>query len=114
MPLILQDKELAVDGSAVFDDGRRRSLYGDVILVNGVAWPRMEVGRRKYRFRVLNASASRNYALMLSQKPDRQSLGDELIVIGSDGGLLSQPVTLPFRDHAGSGLGHQTHLQEYS
>ncbi|MDJ0582080.1 multicopper oxidase domain-containing protein [Crocosphaera sp.] len=94
IPLILQDKQFAVDGSLIFDDLNQRSLYGDVMLVNGVPWPRLPVERRKYRFRILNASASRNYHLVLSRYEESQSLGDEMIVIGSDGGLLSSPVSL--------------------
>ena len=31
-------------------------VFGDVILVNGRPWPVMKVERRKYRFRILNAS----------------------------------------------------------
>lgn len=45
----------------------------------------MEVANRKYRFRVLNASASRSYKLALST-------GDDLTVIGTDSGLMSAPV----------------------
>jgi FtsP/CotA-like multicopper oxidase with cupredoxin domain len=45
----------------------------------------MEVANRKYRFRALNASASRSYGLSLST-------GDDLIVIGTDAGLLSEPI----------------------
>jgi FtsP/CotA-like multicopper oxidase with cupredoxin domain len=85
VPLIIQDKTFATDGSLIFDDRGQKSLYGDVILVNGVPWPRMEVANRKYRFRVLNASASRSYQLSLST-------GDDLNVISTDAGLLSAPV----------------------
>jgi spore coat protein A, manganese oxidase len=94
IPLILQDKRLTSNGRLIFDDNNQRSLYGDVILVNGVPWPRMEVANRKYRFRVLNASASRNYQLALSQKPESQTVGEKLVVIGSDGGLFGEPVEL--------------------
>ncbi|MBE9139964.1 multicopper oxidase domain-containing protein [Nodosilinea sp. LEGE 07088] len=92
VPLILQDGFFAADGRMVFDDRDRKSVYGDVALVNGVPWPRMAVGNRKYRFRILNASASRGYNLALSRDDRRLTLGDTLIVIGSDGGLLSEPV----------------------
>ncbi|HEY9635699.1 MAG TPA: multicopper oxidase domain-containing protein [Coleofasciculaceae cyanobacterium] len=85
VPLIIQDKIFATDGSLIFDDRGQKSLYGDIVLVNGAPWPRMEVANRKYRFRVLNASASRSYGLSLST-------GDDLIVIGTDAGLLSEPV----------------------
>ncbi|MEE3718573.1 multicopper oxidase family protein [Tumidithrix elongata RA019] len=83
--LILQDKKFTKDGTLIFDDHREKGIYGDVSLVNGVPWPRMEVANRKYRFRVLNGGGSRTYQLSLST-------GDDLIVIGSDAGLLSAPV----------------------
>lgn len=85
IPLIIQDKKFAIDGSLIFDDKGQRGTYGDVMLVNGVPWPRMEVANRKYRFRVLNAGASRTCQLSLST-------GEDLIVIGSDAGLLDAPV----------------------
>lgn len=84
IPLIIQDKRFASDGSLIFDDRGNKGLYGDVMLVNGVPWPRMEVANRKYRFRVLNAGASRTCQLALS--------AGELIVIGTDAGLISAPV----------------------
>ncbi len=98
IPLILQDAFFASDGRLVFNDRDRKNLYGDVILVNGVPWPRMAVANRKYRFRLLNASASRSYNLALSQDEQRLTKGETLIVIGSDGGLLETPVelTTPF------------------
>ncbi|HBB35519.1 MAG TPA: bilirubin oxidase [Cyanobacteria bacterium UBA8803] len=85
IPLIIQDKKFAKDGSLIFDDLGQKGVYGDVMLVNGVPWPRMEVANRKYRFRVLNAGASRTANLRLST-------GDDLIVIGTDAGLISAPV----------------------
>lgn len=92
VPLILQDAAFAPDGRMIFDDRAQRSLYGDVALINGVPWPRLEVANRKYRFRILNASGSRGYNLALSQDERRLTLGETLIVIGSDGGLLGAPV----------------------
>lgn len=85
VPLIIQDKIFATNGSLIFDDRGQKGVYGDVVLVNGVPWPRMEVANRKYRFRVVNASASRTYQLTLNT-------GDDLIVIGTDAGLMGAPV----------------------
>ncbi|MGI2902432.1 multicopper oxidase family protein [Tolypothrix sp. VBCCA 56010] len=85
IPLIIHDKKFAADGSLIFDDQAEHSLMGDVITVNGVPYPRMEVANRKYRFRVLNASISRSYKLALST-------GDDLIAIGTDAGLKPAPV----------------------
>ena len=99
VPLILQDKKVAIDGAPIFDVNNQISVYGDVMLVNGVPWPRMNVARRKYRFRILNASASRNFHLALSRRLDGLTVGDKLFVIGTDGGLLAEPVelTTPFQ-----------------
>lgn len=66
VPLILQDKIFAGNGSLVFNHDNHNGLMGDIILVNGTPWPRLEVANRKYRFRVLNASNSRAYKLALS------------------------------------------------
>jgi spore coat protein A, manganese oxidase len=85
VPLIIQDKQFSRDGALIFDDFNRRGVYGDVVLVNGVPWPCMEVANRKYRFRVLNGGASRTFELALST-------GDDLIVIGTDAGLISSPI----------------------
>jgi FtsP/CotA-like multicopper oxidase with cupredoxin domain len=115
IPLILQDRRFQKDGQlASFDDNDHRSLYGDMIFVNGAPWPQLTVERRKYRFRLLNASVSRNYLLALSSI-DRDALLDsqgcerlegqdglpfarpgndlidQLIVIGNDEGFLAKP-----------------------
>ncbi|ARV57482.1 bilirubin oxidase [Nostocales cyanobacterium HT-58-2] len=88
IPVIIQDRQFAPDGSLIFDNRNQTSVMGDVITVNGVPWPRMQVANRKYRFRVLNASISRSYRLALST-------GDQLTVIGTDSGLMSAPVNTP-------------------
>ena len=85
VPLFLMDKIFADNGEQIFDDQGKTSLMGDVITVNGVQWPRMEVANRKYRFRLLNGSISRAYNLALST-------GDNFIMIGTDGGLMSEPI----------------------
>ena len=84
VPLILRDAIFAQNGDFVYDDQGHSSLYGDVLLVNGVPWPVMKVERRKYRFRVLDASISRSYRLALST-------GDPFTVIATDGGLMPRP-----------------------
>lgn len=62
--------------------------FGNIILVNGKAWPKLEVEPRKYRFRLLNGSDSRFYILRLDNAA-------ELMVIGTDNGLLPSPVKVP-------------------
>jgi FtsP/CotA-like multicopper oxidase with cupredoxin domain len=70
--------------ATIFDDNSESSAFGDVILANGKPWPVMKVERRKYRFRILNASISRSFLLKLST-------GDPMYVIGTDGGLMPHP-----------------------
>jgi spore coat protein A len=66
-------------------------FFGDVILVNGQAWPKLDVQRRKYRFRILNGSDSRFYSLKLNRRGGKPLT---IWVIGTDGGLLAAPVEL--------------------
>jgi len=60
-------------------------VLGDVILVNGAPWPVLRVARAKYRLRLLNASNARRYRLVLDPPA-------AFVQIGSDGGLLSEPL----------------------
>jgi spore coat protein A len=65
-------------------------VLGDVILVNGAAWPYAEVTRARYRLRLLNASDARRYRLVPDPPPPG---GGGLVQIGTDGGLLARPLT---------------------
>jgi FtsP/CotA-like multicopper oxidase with cupredoxin domain len=85
-PLILRDALFAANGTLHWDDHDRSSLMGDVILVNGVPWPVMPVQKRRYRFRILNASISRSFNLSLSDARAK------LWVIATDGGFMPKPV----------------------
>lgn len=84
VPITIRDAIFAKDGRLIYDDEGESKLYGDVILVNGRPWPVMKVERRKYRFRILNASVGRGYNLALST-------GEPLTIIGTDGGLMPAP-----------------------
>jgi spore coat protein A len=64
-------------------------VLGDVILVNGAPWPILEVADTKYRLRILNASNARRYEIALDPAPRG---GLPFIQVGSDGGLLAEPV----------------------
>lgn len=59
--------------------------FGDAIVVNGKAWPYMNVEPRKYRLRLLNGSNARFFRLRLSN-------GRPFVQIGSDGGFMPSPV----------------------
>lgn len=96
VPLMLQDANLDREDQLLFYDRGEVSQYGDIILVNGVPWPHMKVARRKYRFRVLNASTSRAFQLVLSQQEDGLTPKDWLYVIGTDCGLMEKPVKVGF------------------
>ena len=96
IPLIIQDKMFNTDGSLLFiNEGTTPEenpywspgFFGDVIVVNGKAWPNLDVERRQYRFRILNGSNSRFYNLSFSN-------GMKFTQIGSDGGLLKYPAEL--------------------
>ncbi|MGH8650466.1 MAG: multicopper oxidase family protein, partial [Burkholderiales bacterium] len=67
---------------------------GDAVTVNLVYKPFFEVERRKYRFRILNASVARFYKIALSD-------GSQMIQIANDGNLLPNPVTLTQLDQQG-------------
>jgi len=87
LPLMIQDRVFNPDGSFHYlldANAREAGVLGDTILVNGVVQPFFKVARRKYRFRIINASNARSYQLQLSS-------GAPLIQIGTDGGLLPKP-----------------------
>jgi spore coat protein A, manganese oxidase len=83
VPLMICDRSFDGDNQLVYPgvmpvDG----FYGNTLLTNGAVAPRMRVGRRLYRFRILNASNVRTLRLGLSS-------GAPMAQIASDsGGLL--------------------------
>jgi FtsP/CotA-like multicopper oxidase with cupredoxin domain len=85
LPLAIADRQFDIKNQIpyVFNPN---GVTGDKFLVNGVYQPYLEVGDRKYRFRILNASNFRTYFLELST-------GDSFIQIGTESGLLPAPVT---------------------
>ncbi|WP_433670225.1 multicopper oxidase family protein [Nocardia sp. CA-136227] len=96
IPLIVQDRTFNADGSlqpmvaTYIPQGYNQSgQLGDVCCVNGVAWPRLEVRRTVYRFRLLNGSNSRPYVFEFSN-------AQPFYVIGGDLGLLDAPVIAPW------------------
>lgn len=95
-------------------------FYGNAILLNGKLFPYLEVEPRKYRFRIFNTSNASPYLLSLAKDGRNLIPGTEpFFVIGSDQGLLSEPVEMKglqmlpaeradlimdFRPHAGQEL----------
>ncbi len=102
VPLTLQDRTFNADGTfaypvgafagakvpAGYPDTWAPESFGDTSIVNGTAFPNLDVHRGLYRFRVLNASNARFYNLSFD-KP-----GVTFYQIGSDGGLLDRPAPL--------------------
>jgi spore coat protein A, manganese oxidase len=93
IPLILQDRAFGDDGEFDYDHRGHHGAAGTIMLVNGAAWPVLEVAARKYRFRILNASNATSVRLALT--PARQ-----FIQIAVDQGLLPRPVSLSTLDVA--------------
>lgn len=102
IPLMIADRTFQPDGALFYPaldpdlrepgvdlDYHHSGMLGDTIVVNGVAWPFLEVDATLYRFRIVNASNARVYRLELDPPPPG---GSGFIQIGSDLGLLSRPV----------------------
>ncbi len=93
--LAIQDRMFTTDGQLYYltepedkeapEPSVLPEFFGNIILVNGKAWPVLPVEPRQYRFRLLNGSDSRFYHLKLTR-------GIKMWQIGSDGGLLPKPV----------------------
>lgn len=86
IPLIIQDRRFDADGSFEYLSNLgdvELGYMGDVILVNGTVAPYLELRRQRTRLRILNGSNARIYTLGRDD-------GADLIVIGSDGGLLER------------------------
>jgi FtsP/CotA-like multicopper oxidase with cupredoxin domain len=101
IPVVIQDKMFTADGQLWYpNEGETPEhpvwvpeFFGDFIVVNGKAWPYLNVEPRKYRFRFLNGSNARFYSLALAERVT-QAPGPAFYQIGTDGGYLAEPVVL--------------------
>jgi FtsP/CotA-like multicopper oxidase with cupredoxin domain len=66
MPLVIRDDIFDTSGQVQYVSNGHNGYLGNVIRVNGLAYPHMKVEARKYRFRVLIASNARCFRLRLS------------------------------------------------
>jgi spore coat protein A, manganese oxidase len=101
--MVIQDRMFHPDGRLAYPDAPGLSptwpggpsqmldVYGEVITVNGRSWPYLRVEPRPYRFRLLNGSESRFYALSITPGTSGPV---PMVAIGTDGGLLERPVPL--------------------
>ena len=90
IPIVIQDKTFAPDGSLVFDPLNSDGFLGDKFLVNGKIQPFFNAKRRRYRFRFLNGSGARIHQIFLTN-----SAGKPLpfTIIATEGGLLDHAMT---------------------
>jgi len=90
---VLQDRAFDPRNQLVYSVGmpmeQMRGFLGDRMLVNGQEQPSFALATRAYRVRLLNGSNSRIYKLAWDD-------GTAMTIIGTDGGLLEQPVRRPF------------------
>lgn len=97
IPLVIYDRVFDLDGQLNYPvSGDPKSpwvpeVFGDAVLVNGKLFPYLEVGPRRYRFRVLNGANGRFFHLTLSRGPTSNGTFHQ---IGTDQGLLPAPVPL--------------------
>ncbi|MDR4518625.1 MAG: multicopper oxidase domain-containing protein [Nitrosomonas sp.] len=92
IPLVIQDRRFTQGNQLHYLHGMHQRMIGflgDTILVNGQADSTIPVKTRAYRLRLLNGSNSRIYKLGWED-------GTPVTVIGTDGGLLEKPETLPY------------------
>ncbi|MGB5081818.1 MAG: multicopper oxidase domain-containing protein [Burkholderiales bacterium] len=92
--LMLADKAWDADGQLAMDIFDFDGFIGDRMTVNLIYKPFFEVERRKYRFRILNASVSRFFKIALSDS-------SPMIFIANDGNLMPSPVVLTQLDEQG-------------
>jgi FtsP/CotA-like multicopper oxidase with cupredoxin domain len=104
IPLMIADRMFNSDGSLSYINAYNvpgtpyhpnlaPEFFGDFIVVNGMAWPYLNVEPRKYRFRVLNASNARMLNLRFVNRTTG-AVWTKVYQIGSDGGFLRSPVPL--------------------
>jgi spore coat protein A, manganese oxidase len=102
VPLAIQDKMFFDNGQLLYPVGGdnpaihpiwQPEFFGNVIMVNGKVWPYLNVEPRKYRFRMLNGSNARFYAMQMVDNATGMP-GPGFWQIGSDGGYLDTPVLI--------------------
>jgi FtsP/CotA-like multicopper oxidase with cupredoxin domain len=93
--IVLQDKRPDANGHIAYTvtmgHDMMEGLLGSAAYVNGVRQPYVEVDAALYRVRLLGAGSARIFRLALSNERP-------LTLIGTDGGLLERPVSLPHMD----------------
>jgi FtsP/CotA-like multicopper oxidase with cupredoxin domain len=97
VPLVIQDRILNPDGSLFYPNVGITAVhpvwvpefFGDTPVINGRAYPFLEVEPRRYRFRMVNGSDARFYNLWFDNGAPAP-----FFQIGTDGGFLGVPAPL--------------------
>jgi spore coat protein A, manganese oxidase len=118
IPLVINDKTFLKNGMLYYNttadvhdsenrkfpnDSIQPEFFGNTMVVNGKIWPKMSVGHKRYRFRLLNTCSSRTLSLGLATK--REPNGKEqwqfdhledsvFIQIGTESGLMPHRVRI--------------------
>jgi spore coat protein A len=101
VPLVLQGRSFDTNGQWFFPATGINPEHpywipefeGDSTVVNGVAWPYLNVEPRRYRFLFINGSNARAYEMFLTN-PVTKVNGPPIWQIGTDGGYLDAPVKI--------------------
>jgi bilirubin oxidase len=117
IPIVVQDRSFNLDGSLFYPDSREYfdgidgpyvpesdvspiwnpEFFGHAMVVNGKAWPYLNVEPRRYRLRFLNGCNSRFLILKLVGDPLASRPAIPALPfwqIGAEGGFLPEPVEL--------------------
>jgi FtsP/CotA-like multicopper oxidase with cupredoxin domain len=88
IPLVINDKSFLKNGLLYYNTTAdslssespkdtnaiiQPEFFGNVMVVNGKAWPNMPVDKQVYRFRVLNTCSSRTLSLALGKKQNNET-----------------------------------------
>ncbi|HXI30755.1 MAG TPA: hypothetical protein VNG89_20090, partial [Vicinamibacterales bacterium] len=96
--LMLSEKAFDANGQLAMDILQFDGFIGDVMTVNLAYKPFMNVERRKYRFRILNASVSRFFKVALA---NATGVAQPIYQIANDGNLLPRAIKLTELDEQG-------------
>lgn len=84
LPLVIRDDIFDTRGQLQYTSNGHNGYLGNVVRVNGLAYPYLNVEARKYRFRVLFASNARIWRLRLSDN-------SSFLRIGKDAWMFPRP-----------------------
>jgi len=107
--LVVADKAFDANGQLWFNPLNKGGFLGDVMTVNLVYKPYMDVRSRKYRFRILNGSVSRYMKIAVVDDKGAQV---PFHLIANDGNILEHSIAFP-NTEAGTGLPTQSIAERY-